>query len=242
MEETQKEMSLIKKILLVVLVAIAMQGISFALDNKPTLNKNILKLKITKTAEKTPHDLRMETLTKEYKSVSKDVEIYESMETLKGTVGEYSHKAIMGNNLTSKPIKVEFRNLGEMGQQYTHFDALGWKKGSRLYIYINNKHKDAPYPALGALLAHEALHQDELNSINEETYAWTYEAAVWTQLSEQYKAEARVDHPLVFRENTLKKLFEKGDYTNKYIYKTVANNPGYANLPSRSPGFEDEDL
>ena len=46
-------------------------------------------------------------------------------------------------------------------------------------------------------------------------------------------------HPLAVRENTLKKLFEKGNYTDKYIKKTVQQNKGYANLPATSPGFED---
>ena len=47
---------------------------------------------------------------------------------------------------------------------------------------------------------------------------------------------------LVEREEMLKKLFIKGNYTDKYIKKAVWTNPGYANMPSRSPGFEDEHL
>ena len=47
---------------------------------------------------------------------------------------------------------------------------------------------------------------------------------------------------LVARENMLKKLFEKGDYSNKYIKRAVYTNPGYKKLPTSSPGFEDEDL
>lgn len=98
---------------------------------------------------------------------------------LKGTNGEFSRKAILGNNLTGEPIKVEFKDLGEIGKEYSGFDALGWKKGNKLYIFINQKHKTAPPGALAALLSHEALHQDEYNSLAEETYAWTMEASVW---------------------------------------------------------------
>jgi hypothetical protein len=47
---------------------------------------------------------------------------------------------------------------------------------------------------------------------------------------------------LVQREQMLEKLFVKGDYTNRYIKKAVYTNPGYNKLPTRSPGFEDEDL
>ena len=116
---------------------------------------------------------------------------------------------------------------------------MGWKKSNKLYIYINKKHQDAPKEALAALLAHEAIHQDELNSLNEETYAWTLEAAVWTQLSEEKPELQKISHPLVERERVIKKLFEKGNYTSAYIRKFVISNKGYQNLPERSPGFEE---
>ena len=185
---------------------------------------------------------RSKNLKKVYKGVTKDEHIMEALEMLKGGLGEYSRRAILGNNLSEKPMQVDFEDLSQFGQAYTNFDALGWKKKERLYIYINKKHQDAPKPALAAVLAHEALHQDDFNSLNEETYAWTMEAAVWTQLSEKYPQYNNSTHPLAVRENTLKKLFIKGNYTSKYIRKTVVSNPGYSNLPSRSPGFEDDSL
>ena len=185
---------------------------------------------------------RSKNLKKTYKKVTKDEHIMEALELLKGGLGEFSRRAILGNNLSEKPMQVNFEDLSKFGQAYMNFDALGWKKKDRLYIYINKKHQDAPRPALAAILAHEALHQDDFNSLNEETYAWTMEAAVWTQLSEKHPEYNNSMHPLVVRENTLKKLFIKGNYTSKYIRKTVFANPGYSNLPSRSPGFEDDNL
>ena len=64
------------------------------------------------------------------------------------------------------------------------------------------------------------------------------EAAVWTQLSDENPKLMEISHPLVTRENVIKKLFLKGNYTNKYIRKFVITNKGYQNLPERSPGFE----
>lgn len=186
----------------------------------------------TKKAEENP-------LKKEYSRVTKEQNIMEALEMLKGTPGNFSREAILGNNLSGKPVKIEYKNLYEINEIYTNFDALGWKKGNKLYIYINPKHQDAPKEALAALLAHEALHQDELNSINEETYAWTLEAAVWTYLTEDNPAIENISHPLIQRENLLKQLFVRGDYTDTYIRKSILTNPGYQNLPSRSPGFED---
>lgn len=178
-------------------------------------------------------------ITPLYKDISEDHIFYVALDMLKDTNGEFSRRAILGNNLSQKPVRVMFKDLSTIRADYGDFDALGWKKGGRLYIFINPKHKDAPPGALAALLSHEALHQDEYNSIAEETYAWTMEASVWCEILDLYPESDENLNPLVNRENTLKKLFEKGNYSNKYIKKTVKSNEGYKGLPATSPGFED---
>lgn len=183
-----------------------------------------------------------DAVMKQYKGSTKDVRLVRAAETLKGTVADYSRRAILGDNLTGKPIKLEFRDLGALNPKYADFDALGWKQRGRLNIFINIKHQHAPKEALAAVLAHEAIHQDELNSLNEEVYCWTLEAAVWTQLTDDKPELTDISSALVTRENTIKKLFVKGNYTSKYIRKSVLSNTGYQGLPSRSPGFEDENL
>lgn len=185
------------------------------------------------------NQLYIQEIKEDYKVVGKDEVFYVALDMLKGTNGEFSRQAILGKNLSSYPIKIEFKDLGTINENYASFDALGWKKKNKLYIYINQKHSDAPAIAIAALLSHEALHQDEFNSLQEETYAWTMEAAVWCELLELNPNYQVGLHPLVNRENMLKKLFEKGDYSNKYIKKTVYSNAGYQNLPETSPGFED---
>ena len=180
-----------------------------------------------------------ESLYKTYKNVTDNDSIIRALEKLDNTTGKYSKEAILGKNPTNKPVKVEFMNLASINPMYMNFDALGWKQKKRLYIYINEKHKDAPIEALSAILAHEAIHQDEYNSLNEETYAWTLEAAVWTQLSDDNPELEKISHPLVERENTIKQLFVRGDYTSKYINMFVINNKGYRNLPESSYGFEE---
>ncbi len=180
--------------------------------------------------------------SKVYKGVTKDGVVMQALEMMKGTIAEFSYNAIMGNNLTHEKINIKYRNIAEIKPEYASFDALGWKSKGKLYIYINEKHKDAPPEAIAALLAHEAIHQDEFASLNEETYAWTMEAATWMQLTDGNDFATSSASSLVEREEMLKKLFIKGNYTDKYIKKAVWTNPGYANMPSRSPGFEDEHL
>ena len=179
----------------------------------------------------------IDSISKEYKKVSDEQIFHVALDMLKGTKGDFSRKAILGYNLTQKPIKIMFKDLAELNQAYSSYDAVGWKRKNNLYIYINPKHRNAPPGALAALLSHEALHQDEYNSLSEETYAWTMEASVWCEILKRFPESNNLDSPLVMRENILKQLLEKGNYTNKYIKKTVYANEGYKNLPLTSPGF-----
>ena len=221
-----------KKVLMISFLVLAMQLPSFA-------KKDDEFIEMPKTYPEKYSAQYIKEITSLYKSTGKEQVIYVALDMLKGTNGEFSRNAILGNNLSGKPVKIEFKDLGTINPDYANFDALGWKKNKQLYIYINPRHKDAPPGALAALLSHEALHQDEYNSLAEETYAWTMEAAVWYEIRKLYPESNDEIHPLVDRENKLRKLFIRGNYSNKYIKKTVMSNEGYKNLPSTSPGFED---
>lgn len=220
-----------KKILLVTLLLFSIQMSAFAKKEE-----QLIEMPKTYPAKYTSQYVKQ--ITPMYKSTGKEEIIYVALDMLKGTTGEFSRNAILGNNLSGRPVKIEFKDLGTINPDYEKFDALGWKKNKQLYIYINPRHKDAPPGALAALLSHEALHQDEYNSLAEETYAWTMEASVWYEIRKLYPESNDELHPLVVRENTLRKLFIRGNYSDKYIRKTVVSNEGYKNLPSTSPGFE----
>lgn len=220
----------INKILSTFAVFIALQTTSLAASTPEMTVPNQYPAKYT------PEYIKQ--ITETYKDVGKDEVFYVALDMLQDTEGMFSRNAILGNNLSQRPIKIEFRDLGQINEEYAKFDALGWKKGKNLYIYISNRHKDAPAGAIAALLSHEALHQDEFNSLSEETYAWTMEAFVWDDILKLYPESNQDEHPLVQRENTLKRLLEKGKYTNREIKKAVMQNSGYKNLPLYSPGFD----
>jgi len=220
----------LKKIILVPLVLGVFAGNIFAIEESAVKNQY---------PEKYTSEYILTELKPIYKKVSKEEVVYVALDMLNGTSGEFSRKAILGNNLSGYPVKIEFKDLKEFGDEYKDFDALGYKKGKKLYIFINQKHKYAPAGAIAALLSHEALHQDEYNSLAEETYAWTMEAVVWCEILRIYpETSDDTSSALVARENTLKKLYERGKYSDKYIKKTVWSNSGYKNLPTTSPGFE----
>ncbi|MBE7711807.1 MAG: hypothetical protein E7Z92_06690 [Cyanobacteria bacterium SIG31] len=218
-----------KKFFISILLSIFVTGTVFASALQP-IPANI-KLPDKYTQE------YIDSLDLEYGNVTRDQIFHVALDMMKGTTAEFSRKAILGYNLTQKPIKIEFKDLTELNEAYASYDAVGWKKKNRLYIYINPKHEEAPPAALAALLAHEALHQDEYNSLSEETYAWTMEANVWCEMLKRYPEANNLESSLVTRENVLKQLLEKGNFTNKYIKKTVYANDGYKDLPLTSPGF-----
>lgn len=174
-----------------------------------------------------------------YKKVTNNQQIYKALDLLKETTGSFSRNAILGDNLTQRPVKIEFKELSSIKPEYANYDALGMKKGKQLYIYINQKHYNAPPEAIAALLSHEALHQDEYNSIKEETYAWTMEATVWAQLCKQNpNLKEEKMSSLALRENMLLKMLENANYSNVLIKNTVVTHPGYQKLPQKSPGFD----
>ncbi len=217
-----------KKILLAITALVLASNTVFA-ALEPIPDKVVLPKKYTQDY--------IDSLSEEYKKVSNEQIFHVALDMMKGTTADLSRKAILGYNLTQYPVKIEFKDLSELNEAYSSFDAVGWKKKGKLYIYINPKHREAPPAALAALLSHEALHQDEYNSLSEETYAWTMEANVWCEMLRRFPESNDLESPLVMRENILKQLLEKGNYTNKYIKKTVYANEGYKNLPLTSPGF-----
>ena len=228
-----------KKSLTIFLSMLVIIGISL---QTPSLAKDVSENTTMASREGYPKRYNSEEylklIKKEYRKVTKDENIAVAIDMMKDTNADFSRSALLGYNLTKKPVKIMFKDLSKIDEKYASFDALGWKKGTRLYIYINESHYDAPPAAITALLSHEALHQDEYNSLAEETYAWTMEAAVWCEMTELYPEETKISHPLVTREETLKKLFIKGRYSDKYIKKSVHSNRGYQDLPQTSPGFE----
>ena len=221
-----------KRLLKVLILLSLTTQVSFAKTYQPVPSTVKLPAKYTQEY--------IDSFSDEYKNVSDEQIFHVALDMLKGTSGDFSRKAILGYNVTQYPVKVMFKDLSEINEAYSTFDAIGWKKKGKLYIYINPKHEYAPPGAIAALLAHEAIHQDEYNSLSEETYAWTMEAVVWTEILKMFPESNNLESALVTRENILKQLLEKGNHTNKYIKKTVYANEGYKNLPLTSPGFSNQ--
>ena len=221
-----------KRLLKVLILLSLTTQVSFAKTYQPVPSTVKLPAKYTQEY--------IDSISDEYKNVSDEQIFHVALDMLKGTSGDFSRKAILGYNVTQYPVKVMFKDLSGINEAYSTFDAIGWKKKGKLYIYINPKHEYAPPGAIAALLAHEAIHQDEYNSLSEETYAWTMEAVVWTEILKMFPESNNLESALVTRENILKQLLEKGNHTNKYIKKTVYANEGYKNLPLTSPGFSNQ--
>ncbi len=140
------------------------------------------------------------------------------------------------DRIVNKPMRVIFKDLKTMHKALKNYDALSWisNQGEEV-IFINEKHRNAPPEALAALIAHEAMHDDEYNSLSEEVHSWKHEAVVWMELKAKNPGLAKIQpgtDPLVDRENRIEAEFLKG-----HLEQFVRNSPGYQKLPETSPGF-----
>lgn len=163
---------------------------------------------------------------------TRDNAIMEAFYLMKEGQGERSL-----SHIVNKPVRVIFKDMGKINKSLKNYDALSWisTKGEQV-IFINEKHREAPPEALAALIAHEALHDDPMNSLTEEVESWRFEATVWMELKARNSALADMPKgisPLVDRENRIEKEVRAGT-----LEQFVRSSPGYAGLPETSPGFE----
>lgn len=189
--------------------------------------------------ENTATDTISKADKKQYSEITNDSQIIETLEIMKDSPAKFAYEKILGNNQSKNVIRLEFKNLAKLSPQYKNCDALGWKRGRQLYIYINPKHVKAPKEALCALIAGRALHDDEINSINEEVESMMIEAMTWDYFVDKNPSLENEQSYLVGkRENIIRKYFLTGNKTDKYIRRIVKTNQAYKDLPETSPGFE----
>lgn len=138
--------------------------------------------------------------------------------------------------IVNKPMRVIFKDMKTLHKGLKNYDALSWisNQGEQV-IFINERHRTAPPEALAAMIAHEAMHEDELNSLNEEVASWQFEARMWMEMKVRNPELAKLAsgvNPLVDRENKIEQEYRQGT-----LEKFVRTRPGYTGLPEASPGF-----
>lgn len=209
-----------KKIIIFILIGLFINGAAYPANEKTAV------VSITKADKK------------QYSKITKNPRLIEMLLIMKDSPAKFAYEKILGNNKSEKPIKLMFRDLTEISDKYKDYDAVGWKRGRRIYIYINSKHVNAPKEALCALITARTINDDEFDSINEEVECWMLEGMVWDYFVEKTPELENVQGDLVKRENTIRKIYLRGNKTDKYIRKMVKSNPGYSDFPETSPGFE----
>jgi hypothetical protein len=139
-------------------------------------------------------------------------------------------------HIVTHRVRVVFKNMEQFNRQFKNYDAISWlaPTGEQM-VLINDRHQQAPAPALAALIAHEAMHADVYNSIAEEINSWQVEAVVWKAMIARYPTLTTLkakQFALVDRENAILSRFGQGT-----LDKMVRDNPGYHGLPEHSTGF-----
>jgi hypothetical protein len=166
-----------------------------------------------------------------YLRCTRDTNILRALELM----GEGQSQASL-NRIISKPVRVIFKDMKSMNKALANYDALSWisNQGEQV-IFVNEKHQNAPPEALAALISHESMHDDEFNSLEEETQSWQHEARVWMEMKSRNPALSKIQpgqYPLVDRENRIEAEYRKGT-----LASFVRSSPGYRGLPETSPGF-----
>lgn len=167
---------------------------------------------------------------------SREEPIIQALQLLQNSNGEDSL-----SHIVNKPVRIVFRNMQLIHKDLKNYDALSWlsNQGEQV-IFINEKHRAAPPEALAAMIAHEAMHDDPFNSLQEEVQSWKHEAEVWGYLKARNPALMKISagqNALVDRENRIEKEAQHGTLT-----AFVLSNPGYTGLPEVSPGFGDTSI
>ncbi len=190
---------------------------------KKTLITIVLSLILTSTCQP--------SLPVNYDEITSDAKIKSALEVLENSYSSGTIDILQGNNLSKKRMKVMFYSLAVLSPLYSDVHALvaSDKYGTR-YILINTKNKVAPKEALAALIAHEATHQLNKATEEEELRAWTNEVKVWMELKAFNPKIAVTNCELVSRLNHLENLYHDADNTNSLIGYSIKTNPYYRNL------------
>lgn len=163
---------------------------------------------------------------------TRDAEIVRAFRLLENSQGASSL-----HHIVNKPVRVIFKDMATLGKNLRNYDALSWMSfNGEQMIFINQKHKNAPPEALAALIAHEALHDDAQNSLQEEVASWAFEATVWKELSSHNVTLKQIPpglFPLLDRERRIETEAQRGTLDG-----FVRKNAGYQGLPESSPGYE----
>ena len=195
--------------------------------------------KLAKKAEKK----RIKELRKTYKKVSSDMQIIDAMELMKKSPAIGSYEMIMGDNYKGEPIRVGFENLGEIRKKYTNFDAINKQKRGKLYIYVDKRHQAAPPEAIAALVSGMPVHLgDKKDSVNEEAYAWSVEAVVWSYLLKKNPDVVKQRSRLVNREEILREQYEKSPRNAQYVVETVRKKRGDIRYKWESAGYSHKEF
>ena len=176
----------------------------------------------------------LEILSEKY-----DYKIQDAISLLKNSVFEEPYKIISGMNPTEKAYFIEFKNFKKMGKKFNDYTAVGWKENGRQYIFISQKHKDAPPEALAALIAGRCINFDEFDSVNEEAISLMLEACIWKSLAKNSISE---NDTLTAREKEITKIISTVSDDGNELIDFIKQNKSYINLPQESAGYSNNEF
>ena len=173
----------------------------------------------------------------------KTADLEKAVDLLKDTaIGPIFYDYIKGNNITGKPIKIEYKDLSLFGEKYKDFLSICQIKDNQIHIYISSQLKNSSQEALATLISSVSIHQDKIDSINEEIYSAMLQAALWSDFTENKLSLKLEESGLVNTLNYYSDYWKDNNYDINAFKPLIKSNPAYKSLKQTSPGFSNEDI
>lgn len=140
------------------------------------------------------------------------------------------------HNSKGEPVRIMFEDLGKLNKALKGcFGVSVLVKGTH-YILLDKSIKNEPTEAIMAVVAHEAIHTEDMaDSIEEEIAAFTQETIYWQECTKKNPELLFKQSPLLDNLNYLLFLYLKGGSTDQYIRPFVKEL--YKGYPATSPGY-----
>lgn len=172
--------------------------------------------------------------------INKSIELLNTIES-----GKLFYEAIKGNNKFNTPIIVKYTNLSNFNAGYDPSKIYGvsYIINKKMYIYIDNKHRNEPPEAIATIIAGLSIHNDSKQSKIESLYEICLQTILYEEFLEKNPKLKDVDTFAIQKNfNPLLELLRKADYNFNVFWFFADCGVIGNNLKTTSPNFRNKDL
>lgn len=172
--------------------------------------------------------------------INKAIELLNTIDT-----GKIFYEAIKGDNKFNAPITVKYTNLSNFNAGYdpTKCYGVSYIINKKMYIYIDNKHRNEPPEVIAMIIAGLSIHNDFKQSKVESLYELCIQTVLYEEFLEKNPKLKDIDTFAIQKNfNPLLELLHKADYNFNVFWFFADCGVIGNNLKTTSPNFRNKDL